>query len=224
MVSEKMLKEAAAEADQVIMDSLPTPAECEHEFSLSFQKKMRRTFRKAKHPTIYKLPKRIACFVLAVILISCAWLTVDAEARATFFTWVREQYEAFIEYKFIGDEPQENNVVEYELKWLPEGFSLQKEQKLGSGTYLTYTDSSGQRIIFSYLQGNDATSLFLASDYTDVQTVQVGNIKADFYQASQEISDNGLAWVSEKENLCFCITAPLPKDTMVKLAESISKK
>lgn len=98
MISDEMLKKATAEADQAIRDSLPAPAECEHEFSPSFQRKMRRTFRKAKYPVIYKLPKYAACFVLVVVLASSTWLTVDAEARAAFFAWVREQYETFIEY------------------------------------------------------------------------------------------------------------------------------
>lgn len=52
MISDEMLKKATAEADQAIRDSLPAPAECEHEFSPSFQRKMRRTFRKAKYPVI----------------------------------------------------------------------------------------------------------------------------------------------------------------------------
>ena len=185
---------------------------------------MRRTFRKAKHPVIYKLPRYAACFVLAVALASGTWLTVDAEARAAFFAWVRERYEAFVEYRFIGEVPQENTIIEYELTWLPEGFSFQKEQRLGNSTYITYTDNSGQRIIFSYLQGNDSTSLFMAADYTEVQSVQIGNTKADFYQASQETAPNGLFWISEEENLCFCITAPLSKDTIIKMAEGIQKK
>ena len=224
MISEEMLKIAAAEADKAIRDSLPAPAECEHEFSPSFQRKMRRIFRKAKHPIIFKLPKYAACFVLVVALISSTWLTVDTEARAAFFSWVREKYEEFVEYRFIGDTPKENNIMQYELTWLPEGFSLQAEQSLGSGTYLIYTNDSGQRIIFSYLKGNDSSSLFVAADYTEVQSVQIGNIKADFYKASQAISPNGLVWISEEENLCFCITAPLSKDTIIKMAEGIQKK
>ena len=111
MISEEMIKNAATEADQAIRDSLPAPAECEHEFSPSFQRKMRRTFRKAKHPVIYKLPKYAACFVLAVALASGTWLTVDAEARAAFFAWVREQYESFVEYGFIGEPPQDRTSV-----------------------------------------------------------------------------------------------------------------
>ncbi len=53
-------------------------------FPHRFREKMRRTFRKAKHPVIYKLPKYAACFVLAVALASGTWLTVDAEASCFF--------------------------------------------------------------------------------------------------------------------------------------------
>lgn len=224
MISEEMLKRAAAEADQAIRDSLPTPRECKHEFSSSFQKKMRRTLRKANHPMIYKLPKRVACFVLVAILGSGTWLAVDAEARAAFFAWVREQYETFVEYRFVGDTLKENGAAEYELTWLPEGYSLQKEHTLNSGTYLTYTDDLGQRITFSYLEGSDITSLFVASDYESVYSVQIGNNHAEFYQAGQETSSNALVWLSEAEEVCFCITASFSEDTMIKLAESVQKR
>ncbi len=223
MISEEMLKKAAAEADQAIRDSLPAPAECEHEFSPLFQRKMRRTFRKAKHPIIYKLPKYAACFVLAVVLTSGTWLTVDAEARAAFFAWVREQYEAFVEYRFIGETPQENTTVEYELTWLPKGFSLQSEQDLDGGTYLTYTNDSGRRIMFSYLQGDDAASLFIASDYTEIRSIRIGDIHADFYQANEEASSNMLVWSSEEDDLAFYIMADLSEDTMIKLAKGVQK-
>lgn len=46
--------------------------------------------------------------------------------------------EAFVEYRFIGEAPQESEIVDYELAWLPEGFSFQKEQSLGNSSYLTY--------------------------------------------------------------------------------------
>ncbi len=224
MISEEALKKAANEAAQAITDSLPAPEECEHEFSLSFQRRMRRIFFSAKHPIIYKLPEYAACFVLAVILVSSTLLTFNAEARAAFFAWVREQYEAFVEYRFIGDTSEDSNVIEYELAWLPDGFCLVEKQILGSSTFVIYIDDSGQRITFSYLQGDDSTSLFMASDYTEVKSVQIGNINADFYQASLETSSNALVWVSEKEDVCFCIMSPLSEDTIIKLAENVLKK
>ena len=224
MINEEMLKAAAAEADRAIIDSLPAPVECEHVFSQSFQRKMHRTFRKAKYPAIYTLSKYAACFILAAALVGSTWLTVDAEARVSFSVWMRKQYEAFVEYRFVGEAPEDDEISVYELTWLPEGFSLQDEQELGGSTYLTYFDASGQRIIFACLRGDDATSLFVMSDYEEIRSVQVGSITADFYQAAEENSSNMLVWSSEENDIVFFIMSDLPEDTMIKMAESVQEK
>lgn len=163
-----------------------------------------------KHPVIYKLLRYAACFVLAAALASGTWLTANAEARTAFFAWMREQYEAFVEYRFTGEASQENESADYELTWLPEGFSLQKEQNLDGGTYLTYTDDSGQRIIFSCLKGDDAASLFVTSDYTEVQSTQVGDICADFYQADGEASSICLSGHQQKMISFFILWQTFP--------------
>ena len=97
-------------------------------------------------------------------LVSGTWLTVDAEARAAFFAWVREQYEAFVEYRFIGEAPQENEIVDYELTWLPEGYSETESHILAGSSITIYKNESGRIIQFSYSQGGDATSLFVKSN------------------------------------------------------------
>ena len=224
MINEEMLKAAAAEADRAIIDSLPAPAECEHVFSQSFQRKMRRTFRKAKYPAIYTFSKYAACFILAASLVGGTWLTVDAEARVSFSVWMRKQYEAFVEYRFVGEAPEDDEISVYELTWLPEGFSLQDEQELGGSTYLTYFDASGQRIIFACLRGDDAASLFVISDNEEFRIVQVGSITADYYQAAEENSSNMLVWSSEENDIVFFIMSDLPEDTMIKMAESVQEK
>lgn len=224
MISEEMLKKAAAEADQAIRDSLPAPAECEHEFSPSFQRKMRRTFRKAKHPVIYKLPKYAACFVLSVAIASGTWLTVDAEARATFFAWVREQYEAFVEYRFIGDAPQESEIVDYELTWLPDGYSEIESHILAGSMITVYKSETGRIIQFSYSQGGDATSLFVKSNYSKIIQIELGNVIAEYYVAENQSDANALTWMSEDGEIMFCITAFEPKEVLVKMAESVTKK
>lgn len=224
MISEEMLKKAAAEADQAIRDSLPAPAECEHEFSPSFQRKMRRTFRKAKHPVIYKLPKYAACFVLVVALASGTWLTVDAEARAAFFAWVREQYEAFVEYRFIGEAPQENEIVDYELTWLPEGYSETESHILAGSSITVYRNETGRIIQFSYSQGGDATSLFVKSNYSKIITIELESMVAEYYEAEEQGDANALTWMSEDGEIMFCITAFEPKEVLVEMAESVTKK
>lgn len=224
MISEEMLKKAAAEADQAIRDSLPAPAECEHEFSPLFQRKMRRTFRKAKHPVIYKLPKYAACFVLVVVLASGTWLTVDAEARSAFFAWVREQYEAFVEYRFIGKTPQKNEVVDYELTWLPEGYSEIESHILAGSSITVYRSESGKIIQFSYSYGEDSTSLFVKSNYSKIIPIELGNVVAEYYVAENQSDANALAWMSEDGETMFCLTAYEPKEVLVKMAESVTKK
>ena len=107
--------------------------------------------------------------------------------------------------------------------WLPSEFHLIDKQAIDGNTLMIYADDSGQRITFSYSQGDNATSLFIASDYTEVKSVQIGNIKADFYQAGQEASANVLVWLSEEDTFCFCIMADLSEDTMIKLAENVQK-
>lgn len=221
MISEEMLKKAAMEADQIIRDSLPAPAECEHDFSPSFQKKMRRIFRKANHPVIYKLPKYAASFVLVVALASSTWLTVDAEARTAFFAWVREQYETYIEYRFGGQSQVDTIDAQYTPTWLPEGFSMLKCSVLSEKTHIIYENDSGERLAFLYLKEADALSMFLSSDYKEMHSVQMGNTLADFYQATQSSDANALVWI--KDDICFCVTGALPEETLLKIAESVQK-
>lgn len=224
MISEEMLKIAVAEADQAIRDSLPALAECEHEFSPSFQRKMRRIFRKVKYPVIYKLPKYAACFVLAVALASGTWLTVDAEARVAFFAWVREQYESFIEYRFIGRTDPELGNTQYELKSLPEGFcEVNRMDSNGNGD-VVYQDAAGNMIQFSYSYGDDSVSFFIENMDSEVQTVCVKGKDAELYLSPDPKAANILVWKAEDGNVLFYIAANLPKETMIVLAESVQKK
>lgn len=224
MINEDMLRQSAAEAAQVIRDSLPAPAECEHDYSPAFERNMRRTLRRAKHPVLYRLSRYVAGLVLGVMLAGGICMTASTEARAAFFAWVREQYEEFAVYRFVGDVPEESDAAAYELTWLPEGFSLQSEENLDDSIYRIYTDDTGRRIVFSCSQGADAAGLFVISENAEAKTVQIGSITADFYQASGEEESSVLVWFSEEGDLCFYIVSDLSEDTIIQLAENVRKK
>lgn len=223
MISEEMLNKAAAEADQRIRNSLPDPAECQHEFSSLFQRKMYRILRKARHPVLYALPKYAACFVLVAVLASGTWLTVDVEARTIFFEWVRKQYESFIEYRFIGEAEPEAEYAQYELKSLPEGFYEVNRMESNGNTDVVYQDISGNMIQFSYSYGDDSISFFIENSNFEVQTVFVKGEEAEFYLSSEPNSANVLLWKSKDGHILFYIASNLPKETMITLAESIQK-
>lgn len=95
MITEEMLCAAAARSCEIYVSYLErgyTP-ENQHEFSLQFEKKIKKLKRKADHPVFYHATKRIASIVLAILITGGVWITVDAEARAAFVGWVKEVYE-----------------------------------------------------------------------------------------------------------------------------------
>lgn len=222
MITEEMLRIAAAKADQAIRDSLPHPADCDLQFSPRFERKMKRVIRRGRHPVAYKFLHRAACLLVVVTLVGASWLTVDAEARGAFFAWVRQQYENFVEYRFAGLAPDEEMTTNFAPTWLPEGYEETKAQSASGTSTKTYSNSDGQAIHFMYSAGADATSLFVVSESMTTVKVIVGTQEADFCQDADPENANVLVWHSESGEVLFCISAPLPRDEMVRIAESIA--
>ena len=221
MMTDEMLRLAASEADHALCDSLLATMGQEHAFSARFEHRMNRLIRKTNHPIFYPALRQAACFLLLVLLAGTTWLTVDVRARAAFFAWVRQQYESFIEYRFVASAPDSLDLSIPEPTWLPEGFEKQKQTITDTTSMMIYTDSDGRMISFIYSRGADATSLFLLPQDAVMQTVSVNGQDADFYLESDPESANALVWFSASGDTFYCLTAPLPASTLIQIAESI---
>lgn len=222
MIHKDKLSASAAKATMAIIDSLPAPGECSHEFTPRFQKKMQRTIRRAKHPIIYNIPKRVACFIIAAIIIGSTWLTVDADARTEIFAWIREKYEEFIEYRFVGKPSSEKEKTDYELTWLPDGYTEIDRLITEDGCTIIYSHDVSL-IQFVYSTGADADSLFVGDFNGEVQTIQIGEFIADFYQAQNNSQSSTVVWMSAQKDMLFSITTSLPKDIIIELCKSVQK-
>ena len=222
MIHKDKLSASAAKATMAIIDSLPAPGECSHEFTPRFQKKMQRTIRRAKHPIIYNIPKRVACFIIAAIIIGSTWLTVDADARTEIFAWIREKYEEFIEYRFVGKPSSEKEKTDYELTWLPDGYTEIDRLITEDGCTIIYSHDVSL-IQFVYSTGADANSLFVGDFNGEVQTIQIGEFIADFYQAQNNSQSSTVVWMSAQKDTLFSITTSLPKDIIIELCKSVQK-
>lgn len=181
MITDTMLKTAAAEADQVIQNSLPAKEKCDYHFSPQFERKMKRVLQKEHHWAAYHFLRRAACFVAAILLAGSVWLAVDTEARAAFFAWVKEHYETYVVYRFTGETDCQTDLTAYEPTWLPEGYEKVKESISEAGLFVIYQNDKGEMISFICSQGTDATALFLISDDITAKKVSVGELPADFY-------------------------------------------
>lgn len=222
MIHKDKLSASAAKATMAIIDSLPAPGECSHEFTPRFQKKMQRTIRRAKHPIIYNIPKRVACFIIAAIIIGSTWLTVDADARTEIFAWIREKYEEFIEYRFVGKPSSEKEKTDYELTWLPDGYTEIDRLITEDGCTIIYSHDVSL-IQFVYSTGADADSLFVGDFNGEVQTIQIGEFIADFYQAQNNSQSSTVVWMSAQKDTLFSITTSLPKNIIIELCKSVQK-
>lgn len=221
MITDEMLRTAATEADQAILDALPLSEECKHPFSLRFERKMKRLIRRESHPIAYKFSQTAACILAVVLLGGTTWLSVDTQARAMFFSWVKQTYESYVSYRYAGESGFQTASESYEPSWLPEGFKLETQNISGNNTFLVYTNGKDDMITFMAIHGSDSVGLFITSDYESAKHTMVGDVQGDYYQAENPENANGLVWQSTGQDMIFCITAPLPEETLMKIAESV---
>lgn len=233
MITEEMLYAASAEADQVIRDSLPALEECRHEFSQTFQKKMHRTFRRAKHPVLYKLAHSAACFVLAVILIGGTWLTVDAQARDALIRWIKDTYTftSYTVYHFEGTDSkeqssegqasQEQTSAAYSLARVPDGYTQWRTDNVGDGIFVTYTDESGNLLKFGYLPSSSAAYMFVETSNSTQQSTYVGEVPADFYLSHSPDQSNSIVWTSSDGETAFFLSGFFSKEELIEMAEQV---
>ena len=68
MISDERLREAARQAEENLLASLPKPEECEATFSPEYKRKMKKLARRTDHPVIYWVQKAVACILLTILI------------------------------------------------------------------------------------------------------------------------------------------------------------
>ena len=225
MITDEMLREAARESLEDYVNSLERdydPAH-PHQFSKEFEKKIERLKRRANHPVFYKTMQRVASVVLAILIGGGAWLTVDVEARAAFFGWVKEVYETFFVYRFSGDADMSTKTSNYEPNWIPDGYSKSRETDTGSRITIFYHNDAGQTLRIHYVYDPDETNIFVDAVGGEIEKVSVGEYSADLILIEDPAVANGLMW-TDINNCAFYISAFLDEADLIKVANSIYEK
>lgn len=224
--SEEALKQAAASVRRSMLDSMPPPSRCAHEFSPEFQAKIQYLIsRERRRGSVCKAMKRVVMFFLAVLVSVGAWLTVDAEARAAFFSWVREVYQEHIVYRFTGA-PVAEELPAYRITWLPEGYE-EVDAYSNADRYNAFYqqgDDIMSAFVFEYIfvQDGSLTELLLIDegDY-NYKTIDVNGVQADFYEALLPGETNCLIWFDESTNIVFRINGFPKESVIVHIAQSV---
>ena len=172
---------------------------------------------------LHKWLTRVACLFLVLLLGGTAVLTFSVEARAAFFGWVRQQYEAFYEYFFEGD-ADETVSVGYELAYTPEGFAFMTSFEIEGGETYLYSNGQGAIAQFSYSSNPSYLKMYVkAADYKH-HAVTINGLPGDLYIASDNSEANELLWTDNASGTIFHISAPVGETELIAMADGVQEK
>lgn len=218
---EDQLREAAAEANRIIMSNLPEPSECVHEFSPKFERQMARMTKRAETPARYYLQK-VACTALVLGIVLGAGVVASTDAGARFRGWVKEQYETWIHYVFEGDSsktPVERK--DYRLSWLPEGFWEADVYEQPTGTTVIYKNADDISIRFRYGEDIENGELFINEENMRVSKTNINKVNAQIYWPTNGQLAPFIVWTNSENNIVFIITGDVTDNDLIKMAESV---
>ena len=221
MITDAMLREAAAEAERFMLAHLPEVQE-PHVFSLRFERKMQKLISRMKHPIRYQVKRYVAAILLAVILLFGTIFAVSPEVRATVIGWVRSTFLEFFQYS--NDDTSKPVIAEYELTIIPEGYrQLNVIDKKDGKTYL-YVNSDGSFLDFTYAYAIGANDLYTDTENYVQHSTTINGLNADIYISKVEDETSLIVWQDPLENILFSISLKADKTELIKLAESVQKR
>lgn len=222
VLTDQALTEAADCVVTAMLDSLPPPSECDHTFSPEFEAKMEKLLKQAKRKRKpMKTMQRVAAVFLAVVVGTGVFFTVDAEARAAFFGWIKETYETYFVYRFSGEETSQEKPKDYRLGQIPDGYEFKRSSDTGAVKMTTYKNEAGQLLEFHYIYDPESVDLLADAPGMDASTVFVHDYAADLTVDPSGELGNNLIWTNEFDET-FQISGFFSGEELIALAESIT--
>lgn len=220
MITDEMLREAAAEYERYMLAHLPEITE-PHVFSKKFERKMQKLFSRARHPVLYHVKRYVAAVLLAIITLFGTVIALSPEARAAVIGWVRNTVGEFFQY--TSTHSSDSTACEYELSVIPEGYrQIAIMQKTNGETHL-FTDGSGNILQFTYTCGQKDDSFFINAEDYEQHSGYVSDLPADIYISSKNGENNVIVWQSSTSDVIFRIQANVDQDTLIDIAEGVRK-
>ena len=224
--SDDELRFAAQAVRDSMLSSLEKDLEPRHTFSEAFLRRMQELFRLDDRRNHRKrILQHAAVFLIGVFLTGALFLAFNPDARADFSRWIRNTYEKSIFYQFFSDGTQEESesavsLPDVEFAWLPGDYDIQ----------VVFSSPQRRRIflvgnddyfVFEYWNVDNTDYVEVFSDDYESEFVQINDIPADFYKATDINTDNVLLWANDDGSIMFCLFSRQAKEVMINLASSI---
>lgn len=221
-ISERLLKAACYSAFCAEDLSVELPAE-EHQFSRSFQRKMKRAIRQADRAAAGDRPrirwKAVLVTVLAVLLSVSVTVMAVEPLREGFLRMIRNVFSDHTEISF--ETASEVSEIEggfqvFQLGYIPAGFQLTEETDLSEAEFYValYEGQEGKTFTFTQTTLEQA-NLNIGSKDHKYEEFTINDMNA--YYNEDQINNNLVLY---NEQYAITISGNIPKEELVKIAQS----
>lgn len=220
MITEDMLRNAAAEVREAMLASLPEQETMHHMFSRRFERKMSRLIRRQKGD--HQVLRRVVAVFLALLLGGGIWLTVDADASAAFRKWIQTVYENSIVYRFFNGTGEVPPLGQYRLTWVPDGYEESYIEAFDYYILIEYEKIEGEKLYLYCTRLNDRAQFEAVLDeMMEPVEVTVDGMRGMFYQSKTPAQFNELFWFDDDHDIAFQLSSSLEKSVMLHIAENV---
>ena len=124
----------------------------------------------------------------------------------------------------MGTKTESEVFYKYDLAVIPEGYVLWQEIVDETQSIMLYAEEETGLLLKLSATPNDGTGAMLLITTTDQkETVQIGDITADFYPSESEDSSPGLAWVDPDNDYLICLDGFFCQEELIDMAISLVK-
>ena len=221
-ISERLLKAACYSAFCAEDLSVELPAE-EHQFSRSFQRKMKQAIRQADRAAagdrLRIRWKAVLVTVLAVLLSVSATVMAVEPLREGFLRMIRTVFSDHTEISFETESEVseiEGGFQVFQLGYIPKGFYVIDEQNLAAIDFYSvcYSNDNGSSFEFVQVLTRDA-NLNIGSKDHKYEEFTINGMNA--YYNEDQINNNLVLY---NEQYAITISGNIPKEELVKIAQS----
>ena len=224
MISNEFIRQATEEYLEESMPAIPTENEIDHVFSDRFEKNMKSVIRKNNHPQLKRVLRMAASFALVILISGGSVMALSPTARAAVMGWLFGQEGTVFSYTSMGTKTESEVFYKYDLAQIPEGYVLWQEIVDETQSIMLYAEEETGLLLKLTATPNDGTgAMFLITTTDQKETVQIGDINADFYPSESEDSAPGLAWVDPENDYLICLDGFFCQEELIDMAISLVK-
>ena len=183
---------------------------------------MKSIIKKNNHPQLKRVLRMAASFALVILIAGGSVMVISPTARAAVMGWLFSQEGTVFSYTSMGTKAESEVYYKYELAEIPEGYVLWQEIIDETQSIMLYAEEETGLLLKVTAIPNDGTgAMFLIATTDQKETVQIGDITADFYPSQSEEASPGLAWIDPENDYLICLDGFFSKEELVDMATSL---